>query len=165
MNSKVYSKEFKDAAVKKYLSSTTSYPKLSESLGVSCSTLHKWVKEYGRVSPMKNPKTKNPDKWSPEKKLEAIIKTAAMNDDDFGEYLRSNGLHSDDLERFKNSFIESQNSKGRPKLDPELVALRKENKTLDKSLRRNQKALAEQSARIILLKKSHEIWGTDEDDE
>ena len=165
MKATSYSEEFKKAAVKKYLSSDTSFPKLSLELGVSRSALHYWVKKYGITKVMKNSKQSNSEKWSAEKKLEAIIKTATMGEQELGEYLRTNGLHSDDLKRFKRSFIDSQASQGRPKLDPELVKLRKANNRLEKDAIRKDRALAEFSARVILLKKSHEIWGTEEDGE
>ena len=62
-------------------------------------------------------------------------------------------------------FFDSQKSVGRPKLDPEIVTLRKQKKDLERELRRKDKAMEELSARVILLKKSHEIFGVKEDDE
>lgn len=160
-----YSEKFKQNAVRMYLTQGFSYPQLSEKLNVSRSSLHYWVQKYGKIQDMKQPDKKLSKSWSPEQKLEALLKTASMNEEELGQYLRSNGLHSSDIESFKKICLEGFSTKGRPKLDPEVVALRKENKALDKDLKRNQKALAEQSARIILLKKSHEIWGTPEEDE
>lgn len=165
MKTKYYSEEFKQDAVKKYLTSGLSYPKLASNLGVGQSSLHYWVKKYGKIQDMKKSNKKLSKDWSPQQKLEAIAKTYSMNEEELGQYLRSNGLHSDDIESFKKACLDGFSTKGRPKLDPEVVALRKENKSLDKDLKRNQRALAEQSARIILLKKSHEIWGTPEEDE
>ena len=43
--------------------------------------------------------------------------------------------------------------------------LKKEKNALSKNLRRKDKALAEMSARVVLLKKSHLIFGVDEDEE
>ena len=51
------------------------------------------------------------------------------------------------------------------KLDPELVELRNKEKELSQDLRRKDRAFAEMSARIVLLKKSRLIWGDGEDDE
>jgi CII-binding regulator of phage lambda lysogenization HflD len=88
-----------------------------------------------------------------------------MSANEIGEFLRANGLHSSDLDSFKETCLSSFQTKGRPKIDPEVTELRKSKKTLERSLKRTESALAEQSARIILLKKSHEIWGEPEDDE
>jgi transposase len=43
--------------------------------------------------------------------------------------------------------------------------LREENKALKKELYKKDKALAEVSARVILLKKSRLLWGEPEDEE
>ena len=161
-----YSEDFKKNAVETLLRPNSGgLRKTSRKFNIPDSTLFGWKKKYAKNDDMKHSNNKLSKDWSPEKKLETLLKTAPMNEEELGKYLRSNGLHSSDLESFKNSFIEAVATKGRPKLDPEIIALRKENKTLDKDLKRNQKALAEQSARIILLKKSHEIWGTPEEDE
>ena len=159
-----YSEKFKQNAVKMYLTQGFSYPQLSKKLGVSTSSLHYWVKKYGKVQDMKNSKKLSKD-WSPEQKLDAIMKAASMNEEELGEYLRSSGLHSSDLETFKTSFIDAIATKGRPKIDPEITSLKRQNNELSRSLVKKEKALAEYSARVILLKKSHEIWGTPEEDE
>jgi len=91
--------------------------------------------------------------WTPEKKLDAVIKTASMTEQELGKFLRSNGLHSSDLDSFKEEPTAAIPSRGRAKLDPELVALRSENKKLSKDLKRKDATLAEYSARVILLKK------------
>jgi transposase len=93
------------------------------------------------------------------------METYSMSEEDLGKFLRSNGLHSSDLEAMKKECLPGSNTRGRPKLEPELVELRKQIKGLSSDLKRKDAALAEYSARVILLKKSHEIWGTKEDDE
>ena len=161
-----YSMEFKQQAVQKLLApGSPGLSKVARNLEIPLQTLHTWKKKYANKSVMKKFKHKTIEKWTPEEKLDAIIKTASMTENEFGEYLRSNGLHSSDLENFREASISGFKSKGRPKLDPELVELRRQKKTLERDLKRTQSALAEQSARIILLKKSHEIWGEPEDDE
>jgi transposase len=108
---------------------------------------------------------KKSKEWSPEAKLKAIAETLSMTENQLGEYLRANGLHSSDLEQWKQEFYSSQKAPGRPKLDPEVAELRNKEKVLSKEIRRKDKALAEMSAKIILLKKSHEIFGVNEEEE
>ena len=165
MNS-TYTEDFKKNAVETLLRPNSGGLTItSRKLNIPDSTLYGWKKKYANIVDMEKSKSKLSKDWSPEQKLEALLKTASMSEEDLGQYLRSNGLHSADIESFKKTCLDGFSTKGRPKLDPEVVALRKQNKALDKNLKRNQKALAEQSARIILLKKSHEIWGTPEEDE
>ena len=55
--------------------------------------------------------------------------------------------------------------RGRPRKDPELAASQEEVKKLKQDLRRKDRALAEQTALVILQKKANALWGQDEDDE
>jgi len=59
----------------------------------------------------------------------------------------------------------SKTKRGRPRKDPELVASQEEVKILKRKLRRMEKALAEQTALVILQKKVDALWGEPKDDE
>lgn len=163
MSSLEVTEEFKRSAVKKLLTSNQGLNATARNIGIAPSTLYGWKKKYAKHMPMK--KKKNVSNWTPEQKLEAVIKTASMSEQELGEFLRSNGLHSTDLESFKKDCLPSASNKGRPRLDPEVVKLRNEVKALTKNLRRKDATLSEYAARVVLLKKSHEIWGTKEEDE
>ena len=156
-----HSQEFKESIVQKV--ATPGGPtvmQMSEKTGIHHTSIRNWVKSYGNRSVMK--KT---NEWTPEKKLQAIAHTLTMSEKELGEFLRSNGLHSADLEQWKQDFYSSQQAAGRPRNDRELNQLRTKEKELSKDLRRKDRALAEMSARVILLKKSHAIFGEPEDDE
>lgn len=159
-----YTDAFKRSAVEKLLApNAPSLSSTAKKVGISPSTLFGWKKNYANQSLMKKNKTIN--EWSIEQKLKALLDTASLNENELGAYIRSNGLYSSDLENFKKEILASAPPKGRPKLDPEVLELRKQKKKLEKDLTKTKNALAEQSARIILLKKSHEIWGVPEDEE
>ncbi len=164
---KTYNENFKKSCVEKLLRPDSAGLNATASkCNIPSSTLYTWKMKYASHTPMtKNKKIKTLDDWTPEQKLDAAMKTYSMTDEELGQYLRSNGLHSSDLETIKKDFLSVKNSKGRPKIDPEVVELRKQNKALKSDIKRKDTALAEYSARVILLKKSHEIWGTGEDDE
>jgi transposase len=164
MGQKPYNESFRQNAVKTLLSPGSGGLRATASkLDINPSTLFSWKQKYANSSSMK--KSKKIDSWTSEEKLEIVIKTAAMSEQELGEFLRSEGLHSSDLDVIRKHLLAPSSSKGRPKLDPEVVELRKKNKRLESELRKNKDALAEYAARVILLKKSHEIWGTKEDDE
>jgi len=156
-----HSPEFKESIVQKI--TTPGGPtimQMSEKTGIHHTSIRGWIKTYANFSSMKNTK-----EWTPEEKLEAIIKAATMPENERGEFLRANGLHSTDIEQWKQDIYSSQKPVGRPKLDPELVELRAKEKDLSRDLKRKNKALAEMSARVILLKKSHLLFGVNEEDE
>lgn len=115
---------------------------------------------------MKKKDTKNKaTNWTPEQKLQAIIETSNLDEHQLGEYLRKHGLHSSTIEEWKQIIFNGLKPVGRPKKDPEVVELRNKEKKLKKELNRKNKALAEISARVVLLKKSQEIFGEEEEDE
>lgn len=156
-----YSSDFKQSIVQKISNpGGPTIMEMSEKTGVHHTSIRNWIQSYANTPTMK--KTKE---WTPERKLEVIIKTAGMTENQLGEFLRSNGLHSSDLDQWKQDFYSSQQSVGRPKIDPEIAQLRNKEKELSKDLRRKDRALAEMSARVILLKKSRAIFGESEDDE
>lgn len=156
-----HSQEFKESIIKKI--TTPGGPtimQMSEKTGIHHTSIRNWVKSCGNRSGMTKSK-----EWTPEKKLQAIAHTLSMSEKELGEFLRSNGLHSSDLEQWKQDFYSSQQTVGRPRNDRELNQLRTKEKELSKDLRRKDRALAEMSARVILLKKSHAIFGEPEEDE
>ena len=162
MNSEVYSKEFKEAAVKKVIQLGPS--KAAKELGLPVSTIFGWKKMYGMSNSMKTKKTKSVDKWTPEEKLDAVIKTATMDELTLGEFLRREGLFMANLEQWKTDLTNGlKSAAGRPRKDPELFELRKKEEELRRELKRKAKALAEFAARVVLLKKSHLLFGVDED--
>ncbi len=162
-----YSTEFKKRAVEKsYSSSSTSVNRLSQEIGIPESTLRDWRKKYSIGNIMtESKKEKLSIDWTPEEKLQALMQTASMSEHELGEYLRKNGLHSSDIKSWKVECLGGFKQVGRPKLPEEVKVLRKEKKVLERDLNRKNKALAEMSARIIFLKKSHLIFGGNEDDE
>ncbi len=159
---KTYNENFKLNAVKKLLADKKGLTYTASKLNIASSTLYGWKKKYANLNSMTHSNSNK--KLSLEDKLNFIKKTQSLNENELGKFLRENGLNSSDLINFEKELL-GQNPVGRPSLDPEIKTLRKDKINLERSLNRAEKALAEQSARIILLKKSHEIWGVKEDED
>ena len=163
-----YSSELRESMVSKLcLPGGPSVYQLAKETGISPGSLYKWVQSHGggiRVGNHRKPKD-----WSPEERLQAVFETNNLEDPDLGEYLRSNGIHSNQISEWKvelSALVSNSKKKaGRPRKDPELVALETEIKSLKRDLRRKNAALAEQTALVILQKKAEELWGRAEDDE
>lgn len=156
-----FSEEFKNSLIQKsLLPNGPSLASLAKEHNIAVTTLYGWKKKYANTYGMKKS-----SKWTAEKKLEVIIQSASLTENELGEFLRKNGLHSSDLEQWKEESLAALRGPGRPKKDPELAQSQSREKQLQKDLRRKEKALAEMSARVVLLKKSHEIFGGGEEDE
>ncbi len=161
-----YSSEMKEAMVAKLCSPRgPSALQLSKETGISQTALSRWKRELGDKAKVK---VRRPEDWTPEERLQAVLEAQGLDEQALGEFLRKNGLHSNHIEAWKKEAISDAAGKkkqGRPRKDPELVALEEENKKLKRDLRRKEKALAEATAIMILQKKAQEIWGKDEDEE
>ena len=143
-----------------------SFTVLSEETGVHHTSLRQWVKAHVNGNTMTKKSKKTSVQFTPEEKFQILLEAANLKDNQLGDYLRKKGLHSAQLEEWKqDAFAGMKSSPGRPKKDPETVELKNKEKRLEKELHRKDRALAEMSARIILLKKSRLIWGDAEEEE
>jgi transposase-like protein len=165
MKARKYSDEFKQQAVLKFINrGTKTVGDLEKELNTSYKNIYRWHKEFSGATELKKTK-KIKNEITPEEKLQIINETSSLKENELGEYLRKHGLHFSQIQEWKSEFLTSVKNVGRPKKDPEVLELRKSEKDLKRELRRKEKALAEMSARVVLLKKSHEIFGGTEDDE
>jgi transposase-like protein len=162
-----YSSQIKETMVAKLCSpGGPSVYQLSKETGISQGSLYNWVQTFGGGRQVA--KSRRPEDWSPEERLQAVFEAQGLDEQALGEFLRKKGLHSHHIEAWKKEAIADaavKKKRGRPRKDPELAAAEEEIKKLKRDLRRKEKALAEQTALVILQKKAQELWGKDEDDE
>ena len=76
---------------------------------------------------------------------------------------RAQGIYSHHVTQWKLDFISGKPTKNKTVSLTEIKTLKDENKILKKELNRKDKALAETAALLVLQKKVHDIWGSDED--
>jgi len=145
----MYTEEFKRAAVQKAeLRGSRPLGGVARDLGVTAPTLNEWRK---RAS-MGNMGKQRQGKRSLGDKQEILLKTAAMPEKELGEYLRGEGLHTADLERWKAEIVDHLRGPSRAERSRE-NKLRLENVSLARQLHRKDKALAETAAILVLQKK------------
>lgn len=163
---KSYSENFKKALIKKVmLNPERSVTEIASEAGVPSTTLWNWLKR----SQIKGTglAEKKQEKWSAEDKLNAVIKTASMNEAEKSEYCRKEGIFTSDIESWRSDCLagcaEKKAEKLTKKEKAEVRRLEKETKNLQKELRRKDKALAEAAALLVLKKKAEALWGDDEE--
>ena len=172
-----YSDMFKQAMIQKMSGpDPISASALSKQVNVSQTTLSKWLRmagigpfygypnnahEYTKMAKIKD--SKRPNDWSAEDKLKVILEAASLDDQQLGAFLRQKGLHQSHLDQWRSQMIEAlQNGcakKSRRRKNDDAKRIR----SLEKELKRKDKALAETAALLVLKKKVQEIWG-DEDE-
>jgi transposase len=156
-----YSDERKTAILDKLLPPhNLSIPAISTQEGISQGCLYNWLKQArleGR--PVPGSRKNTPDDWSAQAKLAVVIETASLNAPELSEYCRSKGLYPEQIEQWKQAFIQGL-SPAKP--DTETKETRKKILKLEKEILRKDKALAEAAALLILQKKVQALWADEE---
>jgi transposase-like protein len=175
--SQKYTEGFKIQAVEKALNRSTeiSLPEMAKTLGISRSTLQRWMTQFKNLHletiadntpslvPTMTEKEKRPQDWSLEERLELIIKSDALSEEDCNKLCRNQGVFSYHIKEWKQQFITGMVSSSESKKQITVKKLRDEIKELSKDLNRKNKALAETAALLVLKKKVNAIWGSNED--
>jgi transposase-like protein len=115
------------------------------------------------VMPRRKTKRRRPNDRPAAEKLKLVIEASALSDEELGEFLRKNGIHSAQLEQWRQDAIAGLGTAPRKpsgKQTPEAKRIRE----LERELRRKDKALAETAALLVLKKKAEAIWGDEDDD-
>jgi hypothetical protein len=107
-------------------------------------------------------RAKRPQDWTAAERLQALIETAGLSEEELGSWCRGHGLHTHYLTQWRRELTADRF--GDKASQQTLRALREENRALKKALRRKEKALAETAALLVLKKKAESIWGEREDD-
>ena len=144
---------------------------LAQDVGVSQGTLSRWKREASSVGSMRgkrrSPSSKSgagqrPKDRAAQNKLRILTETGTLSGEELGAFLRREGVHEADLERWRESSLEG--------LSGDVVAKSQADRAnkkvakLEKELRRKDKALAEAAALLVLQKKVQALWGDEEDD-
>lgn len=163
---KRYSEELKASIIEKMMPpQNVPVSRLVAETGIADATLYTWRKQarsQGKVVPGDG---KNSTHWSSEDKFAVVLETAPMNETELAEYCRKKGLYSNQIVEWRevclsaNAHRQEQTKQFREQLKQE----RKRSNTLERELKRKEKALAEAAALLVLRKKADAIWGDGED--
>lgn len=154
-----FSKEFKEALVSKILNrGNQSIEGVCRQEGISLTAGRRWVSECDRGTGMKN--SKRIERWTAEAKLDAILQSSRLSEEEVGLFLRKEGLHSHQVHGWRAEVLAALAFRKAGKDDRDQKI-----RELEQDLRRKDKALAEASALLILQKKVNLIWGNQNEDE
>jgi transposase len=161
-----YSFEIKESVIKKVLVGNKTLESIAREAGISRTTLNCWINDYKSRENNVNsePKERRPYDWSVTERIEALMTTGAMSDEEKGCWCRQRGIFMHHLEQWKKDVINGGNMKVSTSVYSEIRDLKKENAVLKKELQRKEKALAETAALLVLKKKADCIWGELKDD-
>ena len=134
------------------------------------STLSRWKRRAATIVDMdKDPETDKtrvpPDKRSAEEKFRIVMEFARLSDEDLGAFLRREGVHERHLETWHKEMMVALNGSTAParRSRKGTPSDAKRIKSLERQLRRKDKALAETAALLVLQKKVQDLWGDGDD--
>jgi len=156
-----YSEAFKTNAVKQYWNSQPrSLSKCAKKIGVASTTLENWVRNASFKK--REHMTTRKKNWTPMEKLQIVVQSEQLSEEQLGEFLRKNGIYEETLQEWKRDSLESLGQTDH-QTRRENQQLKKENKQLKKEVTRKDKALAESAALLVLSKKFQALWADEED--
>jgi transposase len=160
-----YSKSIKASVLAKMMASNApSVVELAKEFNIPYTTIYSWktaVLKKKNVTQLNVPQ--RPHDKSPEAKLQAVLDTMGMTEQEQGAYCRAHGIYSNHLDAWKKQMLEGLGVASTNERKAENLQTSKEIKKLKRDLERKDKALAEVTALLILKKKADLLWGGDED--
>ncbi len=162
-----YTNEFKRLVIYKMLSQPEeSVRRLAAEVGVAKSTVWDWKREVCKVAGEMGAgemgksagNGKGAKKRSPKEKLRLAMEAYNLSDKELGEFLRREGIHSQELEQWQDSMLWAVQS------SDERLRERKQIRSLERKLRQKEKDIKEANALLKLQKKVQAMWGDEDDD-
>lgn len=103
-------------------------------------------------------------RWTPERKVELVMRARDESEDGLGALLRREGLHEEDLERFRQEVMQAATEGLRAKKRTrKLHPAEKELKKVKRELARKERALAETAALLVLRGKVQAFLAAEEE--
>lgn len=157
-----YQPEFREQAVQKALQrGSRTIQSVADELNINFGTLQTWLKLYRKKNIVNNKHqqshAKRPNDWTPAQRLQALLETHALTDDETNAWCREKGIFNYHLRDWKADF-EAGNGASSAASATDSQSLKKEIKRLNKDLQRKEKALAESAALLVLQKKYNSLW-------
>ena len=159
-----YSTGFKNSVLKKVLPpSKMSIYSVSKEIGVADQTIRNWLQKVkdGTLDSISG--ELSTDHRNSLEKLNLLLKSRSLKEEELGKWLRENGIHSETLKLWEQEVREMMTNKER-QYKEELKEVKRRNKELEKELLRKEKALEEVAALLTLKKKADAIWGVKEEE-
>lgn len=160
-----YSAKFKQKMIEKMTGpGARSATSLSKEVGVTQATLSRWLVQ-AKLDPVSKKKERGGGRRrSPEEKVRIVMEAAGVGENELGAFLRREGLHEADLERFREEVqlaaTEGLRAKRRRR---GLSPAEKELRSVRKELARKEKALAEAAALLVLRGKVRAFLSAEEE--
>jgi transposase-like protein len=162
----IYPDEQKTSLIERLLPpQNANVPALSKETGIPQDTLYGWRRQARRARGLGSAPVGSGERWSAAEKFARVVEAAALNEAERGEYCRPRGRYPEQLQSGRRACEQAHAGKAAPASQSKHDAQtdKRRIQALERELRRQDKALAEAAALLVLRKKADAIWGKDED--
>ena len=166
-----YSKGFKGSIVRRVVEHEgKSIYQVAKETGICTATINNWIEKHkaGKLV-LDSYDELTPSQRNPGEKLALLLESKTLDDENRGEWLRQQGLHSEHLPLWEQELASMVQDK-QSALKSENTTLKKEKKQLEKELRAKEhelaikeKALADVAVLLTLKKKHRNLFQEDEE--
>jgi len=157
----LYTDSFREQALEKvYNRGDASIVSVAEQLGLNPWTLKNWMKS--RRTKSGKPRTAQSDsgvrsnEHSAAERMQLLLDSHGLDEQALGAFCRHHGIFTHQLEHWREAFESAAGAP--PAAHQQVRELKQTQATLERELRRKDKALAEAAALLVLQKKFHALW-------
>jgi transposase-like protein len=160
-----FPQDVQEAAARRYLTTDLTQRQVAEEFGASSWSIRTWVHQAQERSAVAkkskratNAERRSTEQRSAEEKLRLLLEARALTEEQLGEFLRREGLHDGDLERWRAEALGGLGGQLHNDADRCRIA------ELERAALKQHKRLREAEALLELQKKVQALWGEKEDD-
>jgi len=105
------------------------------------------------------------ESWTPEEKFAVVLESATLSEVELNAYCREKGLYPGQIKSWREACIRGNQSQDKNlRREASYQQHKRKISTLERELKRKEKALAELAALLVLRKKYDALWEGPEDD-
>ena len=158
-----YTEAFREQALKKvYGRGQRTISDVAEELNICIGTLKGWMKKHKKQSMNTAPvASKRPNDWTPAERLQLLLESHGLADEELNAFCRKKGIFIHHIAQWKKAF-ETESATDKLNNASLMRDLKSKNQSLNKELKRKEKALAEAAALLVLQKKFQAFWADKE---
>ena len=155
-----YPEEFKAKIIAQMLPPHNRHiPDLACETGIPQDTLYNWrIKQQRRTEAVATKTTSGPDRLSSQDKFHLVVESAALNEQELGEFCRRRSVFPEQLASWREACNGANELRQGRDDSADNRKLARRNAELESELRRMEKALAEAAALLMLQKKVRDLW-------
>ena len=155
-----YPEEFKAKIIAQMLPPHNRHiPDLACETGIPQDTLYNWrIKHQRRTEAVVTKTTAGPDRLSSQDKFHLVVESAALNEQELGEFCRRRSVFPEQLAFWRKACGGANEIRQGREDSADDRKLVRRNAELESELRRMEKALAEAAALLMLQKKVRDLW-------